>query len=114
MIYSFSLYTMGLLVGALLIVSHAVALLHADGTRRFLQRLPRSKEMGGVLLGLQGAANSDPRLTRVFSTFSATTPMLYLDVDRDKAQMLRVPLEQGRLFGGEQLLHSIEPDFAKL
>ena len=50
MIYSFSLYTMGLLVGALLIVSHAVALLHADGTRRFLQRLPRSKEMGGVLL----------------------------------------------------------------
>ncbi len=45
-------------------------------------------EMAGVLLGLQGAANSDPRLTRVFSTFSANTPMLYLDIDRDKAQAL--------------------------
>jgi multidrug efflux pump subunit AcrB len=36
------------------------------------------------------AANQDPRLTSVFSTFSATTPSLYLDVDRDKAQALGV------------------------
>ncbi len=45
-------------------------------------------EMASVLGGLMGAANSDPRLTRVFSTFSATTPMLYLDIDRDKTQAL--------------------------
>src|SRR5258708_2770458 len=38
------------------------------------------------------AANQDPRLTRVFSTFSATNPSIYLDIDRDKAQILGVPL----------------------
>ncbi len=43
-------------------------------------------EMGGVMGGLLGPANSDPRLARVFSTFSATTPSLFLDIDRDKAQ----------------------------
>eukprot|EP01037_Dinobryon_pediforme_P005795 gene5795-5858_t len=43
-------------------------------------------EMGGVMGGLLGPANGDPRLTRVFSTFSATTPSLFLDIDRDKAQ----------------------------
>ena len=45
-------------------------------------------EMGSVLNGLLAAANQDPRLTRVFSTFSATNPSLYLDIDRDKAQAL--------------------------
>src|SRR5919202_2701464 len=42
------------------------------------------------MLGLVVQANQDPRLTAVFSTFSATTPSLYLDVDRDKAQALGV------------------------
>ena len=45
-------------------------------------------EMGGVLNGLLAAANQDPRLNRVFSTFSATSPSIYLDIDRDKAQAL--------------------------
>jgi hydrophobe/amphiphile efflux-1 (HAE1) family protein len=45
-------------------------------------------EMGGVMGGLLGPANADPRLTRVFSTFSATTPSLFLDIDRDKAQTM--------------------------
>ena len=31
-------------------------------------------------------------LNRVFSTFSATDPSVYLDIDRDKAQILGVPL----------------------
>ena len=43
---------------------------------------------GAVLRGLLAAANQDPRLTRVFSTFTATNPSLYLDIDRDKAQAL--------------------------
>ncbi len=43
---------------------------------------------GSVMLGLIAAANQDPRLTRVFSTFTATNPSLYLDIDRDKAQAL--------------------------
>ena len=33
----------------------------------------------------------DPQLGRVFSTFSATNPSIYLDIDRDKAQILGVP-----------------------
>ncbi|MBV9654476.1 MAG: multidrug efflux RND transporter permease subunit [Acetobacteraceae bacterium] len=45
-------------------------------------------EMGSVALGLLAAANQDPRLTRVFTTFSATNPSIYLDIDREKAQAL--------------------------
>ena len=50
------------------------------------------KAMAQALRGLLVAANQDPRLERVFSTFSATTPSVYLDIDRDKAQVLGVPL----------------------
>ncbi|MGL5164326.1 MAG: efflux RND transporter permease subunit [Afipia sp.] len=44
--------------------------------------------LGGVMNGLIGAANREPTLTRVFSTFTATNPSLYLDIDRSKAQAL--------------------------
>src|SRR4030088_1301177 len=44
--------------------------------------------IGSVTSGLIGAANRDPRLTRVFSTFTATNPSVYLDIDRAKAQAL--------------------------
>jgi len=50
------------------------------------------KELAQALRGLVVAANQDPKLSRVFSTFSATNPSLYLDIDRDKAQILGVPL----------------------
>jgi len=50
------------------------------------------KAMARVLLGLTVAANQNPQLSRVFSTFSATNPSIYLDIDRDKAQILGVPL----------------------
>jgi len=50
------------------------------------------KAMAMALRGLLVAANLDPQLTRVFSTFSATNPSIYLDIDRDKAQVLGVPL----------------------
>src|SRR6202022_3169149 len=42
--------------------------------------------LGSVAGGLIGAANRDPRLSRVFTTFTATNPSLYLDIDRAKAQ----------------------------
>ena len=42
--------------------------------------------------GLIVAANQNPQLNRVFSTYSATNPSIYLDIDRDKAQILGVPL----------------------
>ncbi len=44
--------------------------------------------MGSVMQGLVAAANRDPRLARVFSTFTASNPSIYLDIDRDKAQAL--------------------------
>jgi hydrophobe/amphiphile efflux-1 (HAE1) family protein len=44
--------------------------------------------MGSVTQGLIAAANRDPHLTRVFSTFTATNPSLYLDIDRAKAESL--------------------------
>ena len=50
------------------------------------------KGMAEALRGLTVAANQDPRLSRVFSTFSATNPSIYLDIDRDKAQIIGVPL----------------------
>ena len=48
--------------------------------------------MSQVLRGLLVAANQDPKLNRVFSTFSASTPSVYLDIDRDKVQVLQVNL----------------------
>jgi hydrophobe/amphiphile efflux-1 (HAE1) family protein len=44
--------------------------------------------IGSVTSGLIAAANRDPRLARVFSTFTATNPSIYLDIDRAKAQAL--------------------------
>src|SRR4030088_2516543 len=44
--------------------------------------------MGSVAGGFIGAANRDPRLARVFTTFTATNPSIYLDIDRAKAQTL--------------------------
>jgi hydrophobe/amphiphile efflux-1 (HAE1) family protein len=51
------------------------------------------KELAQVVRGLTVAANQDPRLRGVFSTFSATNPSIYLDIDRDKVQILGVPLK---------------------
>jgi multidrug efflux pump len=42
---------------------------------------------------LIAAANSDPALAAVFTTFRASTPQLFANVDRVKANMLNVPLE---------------------
>lgn len=48
------------------------------------------EEMSSAMLGVVVAANQDPRLQAVFSTFAANNPSLFLDVDRDKAQALGV------------------------
>jgi len=50
------------------------------------------KELAQVVRGLTVAANQDPKLNGVFSTFSATNPSVYLDIDRDKVQILGVKL----------------------
>ncbi len=46
------------------------------------------EDMGSVVQGIVAAANQDPRLTRVFSPFTASNPSIYLDIDREKAQAL--------------------------
>jgi hydrophobe/amphiphile efflux-1 (HAE1) family protein len=48
--------------------------------------------MGSVVQGLVAAANQDPRLTRVFSTYGASAPSIFLDIDREKAQALGLGL----------------------
>jgi hydrophobe/amphiphile efflux-1 (HAE1) family protein len=50
------------------------------------------KELAQVQRGLVVAANQDPRLRGVFSTFSATNPSIFLDIDRDKVQVLGIQL----------------------
>ena len=49
-------------------------------------------EMAGVMRALVLAANQDPALTRVFSTFAANNPSVFLEIDRDRAQVLGVSL----------------------
>ncbi len=44
--------------------------------------------------GLIYAANQDPRLQRVYTTYSAGVPQLKLDVDRDQAQLLDVNISE--------------------
>jgi hydrophobe/amphiphile efflux-1 (HAE1) family protein len=57
-------------------------------------------KMNSVMQGLLAAANKDPRLTRVFSTFTASNPSIFLDIDREKAQALG--LNMNDVFGALQ------------
>ena len=45
-----------------------------------------------VMQGLLAAANASPVLTRVFSTYTASNPSIFLDIDRVKAQALGVSI----------------------
>jgi len=56
--------------------------------------------MNSVMQGLLAAANQDPRLTRVFSTYTASNPSVYLDIDREKAQALGLGMND--VFGALQ------------
>ena len=56
--------------------------------------------MNSVMQGLLAAANHDPRLARVFSTYTASNPSIYLDIDREKAQALGLGMND--VFGALQ------------
>ena len=56
--------------------------------------------MNSVMQGLLAAANQDPRLTRVFSTYTASNPSIYLDIDREKTQALGLGMND--VFGALQ------------
>ena len=47
-------------------------------------------DLAAVTRALTVAANQQPELAGVFTTFAADTPQIYLDIDRDKAQVLGV------------------------
>jgi hydrophobic/amphiphilic exporter-1 (mainly G- bacteria), HAE1 family len=47
-------------------------------------------ELASSTGGLIFAANQDPRLSRVYSTYSVATPRFHIDIDRDKAEALGV------------------------
>lgn len=40
------------------------------------------------------AANQNPALSRVFSTYTANTPQISLDIDRNRVELLKVPISQ--------------------
>ncbi len=46
------------------------------------------EDMASAMQGMVAAANQDPKLNRVFSTFTASNPSIWLDIDREKAQAL--------------------------
>ncbi len=50
------------------------------------------QELAAVMRALVVAANEDPGLQAVFSTFSANVPQLFVDLDRTKAETLKVPV----------------------
>jgi multidrug efflux pump len=49
-------------------------------------------DVAAVLRGLLVTANGQPELAGVFSTYAADTPQIYLDIDRNKAQVLGVKI----------------------
>jgi len=49
-----------------------------------------ASELAATAGGLVVAANQDPRLARVFTTYSASAPRIFLDIDRDRLQTLGV------------------------
>jgi len=46
----------------------------------------------GAVYAMMGQAAKTPGVTQVFSLFETSTPQLYLDIDRTKAQLLGVPV----------------------
>ena len=52
------------------------------------------EDLAAVTRGIVIAANQDSRLTQVFTSFSAETPQLFLDIDRDRAIRLGLTLAE--------------------
>jgi hydrophobe/amphiphile efflux-1 (HAE1) family protein len=54
------------------------------------------QELFGAAMSLMIAANQDPALQRVFTTYTANTPQIFLNIDRTRAEYMGVPV--GRIF----------------
>jgi hydrophobe/amphiphile efflux-1 (HAE1) family protein len=53
-----------------------------------------AQELAAVTQAMVVAANQDPRLQAVFSTYSADVPQLFLNLDRTRAETLGVPVSR--------------------
>jgi hydrophobe/amphiphile efflux-1 (HAE1) family protein len=74
----------------------------AGGFRMMVEdRAGRGPEaLQAAVRALTGAAGQDPTVRQVFSLFESSTPQLYLDIDREKAQMLGISVPD--VFGALQ------------
>jgi hydrophobe/amphiphile efflux-1 (HAE1) family protein len=52
------------------------------------------QELFGTAMSLMMAANQDPALSRVFTTYTANTPQIFFNVDRTRAEYLQVPVSR--------------------
>ena len=52
------------------------------------------QELFGVTMALMIAARQDPTLMRVFSTYTANTPQIFINIDRTRAEYLQVPVSR--------------------
>ncbi len=52
------------------------------------------RELAAAARALVIAANGDPAVTGVFTTYTADTPQIQVDLDRTRAEMLNVPVER--------------------
>ncbi|MGC9418784.1 MAG: efflux RND transporter permease subunit [Rhodovulum sp.] len=51
-----------------------------------------AEDLAATARGLSFAANGDPRLSGVYTTFSADSPQLFLDIDRERLYALGIPV----------------------
>ena len=52
------------------------------------------REIAAATRSLVIAANQDPTLSRVFSTYTANTPQIFVNLDRTRAETLKVPVSR--------------------
>ena len=52
------------------------------------------RELFGTAMSLMMAANQEPALQRVFTTYTANTPQIFVEVDRTRAEYMRVPVRR--------------------
>jgi len=52
------------------------------------------REIAAVTRAMVIAANQDPALMRVFSTYTADTPQIFVNLDRTRAETLKVPVSR--------------------
>jgi HAE1 family hydrophobic/amphiphilic exporter-1 len=52
------------------------------------------QELAAAARALAGKANQDPALTRVYTTFSADTPQIFVDLERTRMEELGVPVSR--------------------